>query len=259
VIESLNNPQIKNLLRLKKKAKTRYEQRVFLSEGLKMCQEAPKEWVKRMYASESFAKDHMEFLEAYPYEIVKDEIFKAVSDTTTPQGIMGLIQMASWGTGVLFGKNKNPLYLFLEGIQDPGNLGTILRTAEGAGVTAVFMDKHCADLYQPKVIRSTMGSIYRVPCVIAEDFEQTLKEQKEQGITLFAADLEGSIGYEKADYQVSCGILIGNEGNGLSEKALALADFKVHIPMEGQVESLNAAVATAILLYEAKRQRKAKF
>lgn len=146
--------------------------------------------------------------------------------------------------------------MILETIQDPGNLGTIIRAGEGAGLTGVIMNSSTADIYNPKVIRSTMGSIYRVPFLYTEDLPGTIKRLKEKNIRLFAAHLKGENNYEEEDYTGNTGFLIGNEAKGLSDEISAMADTYVRIPMLGQVESLNAAVASSILMYEAARQRR---
>ena len=147
------------------------------------------------------------------------------------------------------------LYLVLEDIQDPGNLGTMMRTGEGAGITAVIMNKTTVDIFNPKTIRATMGSIFRVPFVIVDDLEAFLPEMKKNNIRIFAAHLNGKNYYAGTSFQGKTAFLIGNEGNGLSKEITLLADEKIKIPMEGKLESLNAGVAGALLLYEAKRQR----
>ena len=146
--------------------------------------------------------------------------------------------------------------MILETIQDPGNLGTIIRAGEGAGITGIIMDKGTADIYNPKVIRSTMGSILRVPFLYVEDLAEICLQIKERGIRLFAAHLKGTQSYDKEDYTAPCGFLIGNEANGLSKAIADLSDTYVRIPMKGRVESLNAAVAASVLMFEAARQRR---
>ena len=148
-----------------------------------------------------------------------------------------------------------PLIMALENLQDPGNLGTVLRTAEGAGVTGILLSSGCVDLYNPKVIRSTMGSIYRMPFFVADDFHAAIRELKEHGVRWYAAHLKGEDSYDRKDYRQPTGFLIGNESRGLSDETAKLADGYIRIPMCGRVESLNAAVASAILMYEASRQR----
>ena len=151
-------------------------------------------------------------------------------------------------------EDPNPVFLVLEDIQDPGNLGTMLRTGEGAGITAVIMSKKTADLFNPKTIRSTMGSVYRVPFCYVEDLKAVIEKMHAAGIQTYAAHLQGKNSYTQECYSAKTAFLIGNEGNGLSDEIAALAMCKIRIPMEGQVESLNAAVSAAILMYEAKRQ-----
>ena len=148
------------------------------------------------------------------------------------------------------------LNIVLDNIQDPGNLGTMFRAAEGAGAAGIIMDRTTADVYAPKVIRSTMGSIFRVPFLITDDLAEPIAELKKAGTAVFAADLKGSISYDRADYTGGTAFLIGNEGNGLTGRAVALADQSIYIPMAGQLESLNAAVAASILMFEASRQRR---
>ena len=132
----------------------------------------------------------------------------------------------------------------------------MIRAGEGAGVTGVIMDRTTVDMFNPKTIRSTMGSLFRVPFYVAADLQETLSELKERGIALYAACLDGERLYDEPNYTSPCGFLIGNEANGLSDRTAALADVRISIPMEGQVESLNAAVASALLMYEASRQRR---
>ena len=141
--------------------------------------------------------------------------------------------------------------LVLERLQDPGNLGTILRTAEAAGMNGVILSADSVDAFNPKVVRSTMGAILRVPFLYAENWTETLDALKATGVTLYAAHLQGSVPYTEPHYGERCAILIGNEANGLTDETTARADVRVRIPMEGQAESLNAAVAAAILMYRA--------
>jgi TrmH family RNA methyltransferase len=149
-----------------------------------------------------------------------------------------------------------PLLLVLDQIQDPGNLGTIVRTAEGAGVTGIVMSQDCVDMYNPKVVRSTMGAAYRVPFCYVDDLAEEVKQMKEAGICTYAAHLGGKNSYDEEDYRKASAFLIGNEGNGLRDEVADQAQVYIRIPMKGQVESLNAAVATAILTFEAARQRR---
>lgn len=270
MITSSSNPKMKRIIQLNKKSKTRYEQRVFVVEGIKMCMETPRRQIQAMYVSESFIADskNQELLRGYEYEAVSDSVFSQVSDTKTPQGILCLVKMPEYTLEDLLEQDictgmkeqatgrKTPLLLILESIQDPGNLGTMMRTGEGAGVTGVIMNRTTVDIFHPKTIRSTMGSLFRVPFYIADDLSETIAVLRERGIRMYAAHLEGRTFYDVPDYTAPCGFLIGNEGNGLSQEIADLADTYIRIPMEGQVESLNAAIASALLMYEANRQRR---
>lgn len=263
VISSPSNAQIKNLIQLQKKPKAREEQGIFVVEGLKMFEEAREAGLLlKTYVSESFYKDKVqeipEYFEGLEYEIVIDSVFAEASETKTPQGIMGTVKKAQYRLESMLNA-PDACLLVLEDIRDPGNLGTMIRTAEGAGITGIIFNNSSVDIYNPKVIRSTMGSIYRVPFYHTEDLYETLKEIKNHGITVFAAHLSGMPYDTEGSFLKKCAILIGNEANGLSEKASEQADILIKIPMAGKVESLNAAVAAAILMYETSRQRSKYF
>ena len=144
--------------------------------------------------------------------------------------------------------------LVLEDIQDPGNLGTMFRTGEGAGISGIIMTKGTVDLFAPKTVRATMGSIYRVPYLVTDDLGAMLGKLHAEGIHTYAAHLRGEKYYDELDLTGNCAFLIGNEGNGLKKETADLADTYLKIPMEGKLESLNAAMAAGILMYEAHRQ-----
>lgn len=257
MITSTSNPQVKRLIQLQKKSKARNEENVFVVEGIRMFSEVPEKRVEKVYVSESlYNKKKGELnLDRFSYEILSDKVFSHVSDTQTPQGILSVIKQENYDVkDFLFVENAH--FLVLDNLQDPGNLGTIVRTAEAAGVTAVFMSKDCVDIYNPKTIRSTMGSVYRVPFIYIEDILELLDILKKNGVRIYAAHLEGKNSYDKEDYTAGTAILIGNEGNGLRETVAKKADIWVQIPMMGKVESLNAAVAAAVFMFEVSRQRR---
>lgn len=268
MITSTSNQQMKQLSALMKKAKERKEKKVFVVEGTKMVAEAPRAWLRGVYVSESYENTQenrtlLDTLKAaatelsFGYEVVADSVFHSVSDTQTPQGILAVAAMPEYRMEQLL-DGENTHLLLLENIQDPGNLGTMIRTGEGAGITGIIMNKTTVDVFNPKTIRSTMGSIYRVPFYVTEDLPSTLRDLKASGITLYAAHLQGEHSYDEEDYTKACGFLIGNEGNGLTEETAKLADIRIRIPMEGQVESLNAAISATLLMYETNRQRRRK-
>ena len=268
MITSANNQQLKQVSALLKKSKERKEKKAFVVEGPKMVMEAPKKSLKAVYVSEFFEKnpENRELLKELRnkcdsvgavFETVADSVFKSVSDTQTPQGVMAVVAMPEYKLEQLLDGERTHL-LLLESIQDPGNLGTMVRTGEGAGITGVIMNKTTVDLFNPKTIRSTMGSIYRIPFYVAEDLSECLNVLKEKGVSLYAAHLKGEHYYTEENYTKACGFLIGNEGNGLSDEIANQADTYIKIPMEGQVESLNAAISATLLMYEANRQRRLK-
>lgn len=257
MITSTSNAQVKRLLQLQKKSKVRNEEQVFLVEGLRMFEEVPREKVEKIYISETLynKKKQQLNLEGLSVEILSDTVFQYVSDTKTPQGILCVVKQKKYDRAKIM-EIEHPHFMVLDNLQDPGNLGTIVRTAEGAGVDAVFLSKESVDIYNPKTIRSTMGSIYRMPVIYVDDLLHLLSDFKKRGIKSYAAHLEGKNTYDKEDYQTGTAILIGNEGNGLRDEVAACADIWVRIPMQGQVESLNAAIAASILMFEVYRQRR---
>lgn len=257
MITSTSNPRIKELKQLQRKAGLRQEKGVFLAEGLRMVQETPKERILAVYAAERFLREQADWLARWgvSYETVEDRVFDSVSDTKTPQGILCVVKRQEWSLKELLEQKKAPFFLVVEDLQDPGNLGTIFRTGEAAGVSGIIMSRNTVDIYNPKTVRSTMGSIYRVPFLYVDSLEEAAKQLRAEGICIYAAHLKGKKLYHEVSYEEGTAFLIGNEGKGLSEEAAALADDYLKIPMEGKVESLNAATAASILMYEVHRQR----
>lgn len=260
MITSLNNQQLKHIHLLQNKSKVRKKEKSFVIEGMKMFEESRLEGnLIKSYFSETFynnkKKEDPDYFSGLSYEIIQDSIFNKVSDTFTPQGVLAIVSQPIYNIKDLL-KEAETTLLLLENLQDPGNLGTIVRTAEGAGFTGIILSKDSVDMFNSKVIRSTMGAIYRMPFVYVENFEGTLKEVINNKITIYAAHLEGEHNYDEVAYPKNCGILIGNEGNGLKESTLQYVDTLIKIPMEGKVESLNAAVASAIIMFEVARQRR---
>lgn len=267
MITSVANQKVKWIVQLSKKAGFRRKEDVFLTEGIKMFLEAPVSRIEEIYIAESFEKACRknpgmgrvwEKLQNTGYETAADFVFEKMSDTQTPQGILCVLRQSHHSLPAMLAAvpSARPLLLLLEDIQDPGNLGTIMRAGEGAGVTGVIMSRGTVDIYNPKTIRATMGSIYRVPFFETDHLLQTIEELKQEKVSVYAAYLEGGCDYDRCDYKKASAFLIGNEGNGLKEETVQAADSCVRIPMLGQVESLNAAVASSLLLYEAARQRR---
>lgn len=262
MITSLSNPKVKQVVQWQNKARERKKDGIFLVEGLKMYEEAPESSICETYILEEILQKVknsplMEKLERTGYETVSKDVFLKMSDTQSPQGILCVVRRPVFDLEALLKKEK-PLFVVLEDLQDPGNLGTIVRTGEGAGVTAVLMSNSTVDIYNPKTIRATMGSIYRVPHIYIEDLGALLEKLHNAGVETYAAHLKGENYYDGFSFAKGCAFLIGNEGNGLRKETADKAKHYLKIPMEGQVESLNAAIATALLMYEVHRQRSVK-
>lgn len=283
MITSFNNKAVRDVVQLNQKAKARDKQGLFVAEGVKMFAEAPTGRIAKVYIAQRMEEELREKYEdklgKLSCETVADEVFDKMSDTKTPQGVLCLIRQFHYDIeDMLAGKyrrnnqgmsivmnddshtetkdKKQMLFIVLEDMQDPGNLGTVFRTGEGAGVDGIIMSGRTVDVYNPKTIRSTMGSVYRVPFLYAEDICAAIRTLQQHGICVYAAQLKKSKSYDMFDYRKGTAFLIGNESNGLKEETAECADAYLRIPMEGRVESLNAAVASSILLYEAYRQRR---
>lgn len=252
IITSTSNALAKQIVQYKKKKKDRDRDGIYIVEGIRMFNEVPKEDIVKVYVSKTlYEKEHIEGT------IFSDEVFRYVSDTMTPQGVLCLVKQKNYKREEVV-KGENKLLLLLEDIQDPGNLGTMIRSAEAAGATGVIISKDSADIYNPKVIRSTMGSVFRVPFYYEEDMIGLVRDLKLQNVNIYAAHLDGNNSYDNVNYNKACGFLIGNEGKGLSEDLTKEANRLIKIPMEGQVESLNAAISATLLMFEAARQRRTK-
>lgn len=260
MITSSANPKVKQVVQWQTKAKERRSAGIFLIEGFKLLEEAPEELIKEIYLTREAAeraasrRTIQEKLDKAGYEIVSQELFSKMSDTRTPQGVLCVMRQPRYSLEQLISVDS-PLLVVLENLQDPGNLGTIVRTGEGAGITGVIMSRQTVDIFNPKTIRATMGSIFRVPFVYVDSLKETVSRLHEKGIHTYAAHLAGKKYYDSFSFRQGTAFFIGNEGNGLSEETAGLAEEYLKIPMEGRVESLNAAVAASLLLYEAHRQR----
>ncbi len=252
MITSENNAQLKNITALLKKSKERQQQGLYVAEGRKMFLEAcslgivEKAFLAESYAAECGVPD-------CAYETVSDDVFKKIAETVTPQGVIALVRMPAYDIDKIVDKAQS--LVILEDLQDPGNLGTIIRTAEAAGMDAVILNRTAVDPYNPKVVRSTMGAMFRMPILVTDDITGLVKGLNALGFNTLATHLNAQRTYIDADYSGKCAILIGNEGNGLSDELTSIAKEKIIIPMSGNVESLNASVAAALMMYEVRRNK----
>ncbi len=270
MITSITNRRIKNIVQLNSSSRARREQGVFISEGIRAFMEAPLSCIREVYVSEGLLdkidgaagpgdkaeegllRECAAKLDKTGYETVSLNVFKHMSDTETPQGVLTVtgIEKLEIKDMIREYEDKDLRVLILDGLQDPGNLGTMIRTAEAAGYDLILAGNGTVDMYNPKVIRATMGSVFRVPVVYSGDLTADIGLLKAAGVKLYAAHLKGRRYYNDTDYGSRVGIMIGNEGNGLSDATASLADEYLKIPMRGETESLNAAVAAALMMYE---------
>lgn len=262
MISNAGNIQIKNIIKLQKNARTRREQDAFVIEGKKLFEEAKLYGkVKRVYVTPEYIEEltvlKEEYFSGIEYELVEEKVLKEAADTKTPQGILAIVEKPHHTLdSILSGESVH--LLVLEDLRDPGNLGTVMRTAEGAGIDGIIMSKETVDLFNPKVVRSTMGSIFRMPFLYVEDIIETLTILKDKGVIIVATDLMGTNSYEEEVYPTKTAIVIGNEAKGITDAMRNKADILVRIPMCGKLESLNASVAAGIMMYELFRQRRGK-
>ena len=257
VITSKDNEFVKHVKKLKEK-KYREEYGEFIIEGIKMIEEAinEKAKIKQIVVCED-CKNSGGIPSELLYEIAKydcvyvnEKVFTQMTDVSNPQGILAIVDKSGNKEALI--DFKAELFLVLDNIQDPGNMGTILRTADSINLKQILVSKGTSDVYNPKVVRSTMGAIFRVKVIECEDLLKTIKELKKHKIQIYATDIKTDKSIYDVDYKKSA-IIIGNEANGVSNEILEAADKRIKIPMKGKTESLNAAVATSIILYESIR------
>lgn len=257
-ITSKENKLIKHIIKLKEK-KYRKEYNEYIIEGAKIVQEAIQEKVKikQIIISENaintdLIQNHLkEELQKIDYIQVPSKIFKLISEVEKPQGILAIIEKEKQEENIDVNQD---IILALDDLQDPGNLGTIIRTADSVGLKQILISKGTTEAYNPKVIRSTMGAIFRVKIIECENLKETLKRLQKNNFKIMVTDLNT----DKSIYDIKLQkkvIIIGNEANGVSEEIKNIADTRAIIPMFGKTESLNASIATGVILYEYVRQK----
>src|SRR5699024_3304873 len=241
MITSIQNKQVKEWKKLHKK-KYRYEKRQFLIEGFHLIEEA----YETDQAVETIIVDEETdcpdwFDDDYVVRVTK-QVFSELSQTETPQGILAVLRMQDVQTV------KSNYVLLLDAIQDPGNLGTIIRTADAAGFSQVVLGDGTVDLYNDKVIRATQGSLFHIP-IIQANLQEAIHQLKESGFSIWATTLKRAQNYRDIEASPKTAIILGNEGSGVAENHIDLADELVKIPIFGQAESLNVGIAAGILMY----------
>ncbi|EDT79661.1 TrmH family RNA methyltransferase [Clostridium perfringens] len=251
-IESKNNNLFKEIKKLKEK-KHRIKSNKYLIEGLRFVEEAIKSKVSidSIIFTESFKEKNPDLFLKINENIkliqMNEALLKQLCSTENPQGIVGVINMQNKEL------KSGELVVLVDKVQDPGNMGTIIRTAHAAGAAGIVMTKGTVDIYNDKTLRSTMGSIFYIP-IVEDDSLDFVKSLKKEGYKLVVSSLQGKNNFFEENLQGKVMIAVGNEGNGVSDKVYDIADIKVKIPMPGEAESLNVAVATSIMIYEKIRQ-----
>ncbi len=254
-ISSKENALIKNVRKLKEK-KHRNSQRLFLVEGFRFIEEAIKSEfnIKYIFISENCTSENYDRYINFSGDVytVSSSIFKIISSTDTPQGVIAVVE-----NKVLDLSSNDGVYILVDKIQDPGNLGTIIRTAHASNCLGVIITKGTVDIYNEKTLRSTMGSIFNIPIIEDKDLS-FVKELQERGYKLVTSSLDTENNFYDINLTGKVIIAVGNEGNGISDEIYELSNEKVKIPMPGGAESLNASVAASIMMYEAVRQKNIK-
>lgn len=260
MITSRDNATIKEIIKLQKSAKQRREVKLFTVEGVRLCRDAAlsgakiEKLVYTKQAMEKYSDDFKLISDSGCEKIeVSTDIFLKISDTKSPQGLLCVISMLD--KSILVDKIENKgRYIALENISDPSNLGTILRTAEAFGLDGIILSEDCCDVYSPKVVRGSMGAVFRMKFCVADNFTELILELTKKGIKTYAATPRDAVSVTELDFKNGV-ILIGNEGVGLTNETISACFQRIKIPMGGRAESLNASVAAAILMWELIRSK----
>ena len=242
-LTSLKNTKVLAWRSLKTK-KGRLEQNAFLVEGARMVREALQSsfQVKAVLLRDGYPADDP-LPRDVPVYVLPDHVFSAVCDTVTPQGIAAVLSLET-------AEIRGSRLLALDGVQDPGNVGTMIRTADAAGFDGVLLSADSADLFSPKVLRATMGSIFRLGFSFPESLPDALLELRKEGFSVLSSQLDGEPFFERRNVSSRFVLVVGNEGNGISEAVKAVATHRLRLPMYGGTESLNASVAAGIMMYD---------
>ena len=255
MLTSKDNPQIKNVIKLQKSARFRRQSGLFVAEGLRVCEDAMRSGaeIDTLFLTQAALDKNSAICEklcacAEKVFLLSPALFAHISDTQTPQGVLGVIKTLD--KSALFDTIKNGgKFLALDNVQDPNNLGTILRSAEAFGVSGVVMSADCCDVLNPKVVRGSMGAVFRLPICISDDLALWLREHPQ---LMTCAAVVDSAAQKVTDitFTEPCAVVIGNEGNGIRPETVQACRHQITIPMNGKAESLNASVAAAILIWE---------
>lgn len=254
-ITSKDNQLYKHCIRLAaKKYRDMYGQ--YLIEGEKVIEDALKAGIKlvTVIAKQEYDLHPRRF--SCPCVLTDAKLFSQLAQTTNSQGILAVAEKQILSRNEFCRKirEKSGNVVLLDRLQDPGNIGTIIRTADAAGYSGIMTIKGTADLFSPKIVRAAAGSLFRMPVFSAEDSKEAVSILEEEGKTILATGFDTDLYYYDVDMKQNTGLIIGNEGNGISEDLMKKAHRIIKIPMDGDIDSLNAAVAAGILMYESVRK-----
>lgn len=264
-ITSKENAAVKRVAKLMGSSKYRREQRAFVAEGVRLCMDALASEVpiEEFFYTEQAAEKYPSAVKSLQSKakkcaIISRSVLMHLTDTQTPQGILCVCTMLD-KSNCSYKMDNNSRLLALEDLQDPSNMGTILRTAEALGVGGILLSRGCCDIYSPKVLRGSMGAIFRLPFLVLENLPSYLFQKKGKGYSVYAAVPDrNAVPVTEASFSERCIVVVGNEGNGLTQACIQACTQPVTIPMEGRAESLNAAVAASILVWEMVRSQGAR-
>lgn len=255
-IESEDNSRLKLVRKLATK-KHRDQEGRFIIEGINLVEEAIRKHVQldMIIMAEDFRydEDRLRLSDIAELCVVSRAIYEKLSDAGNGSGVMAVARKQAYTVENLDELSDSANVLVLDRVQDPGNIGTMIRTAVAAGYELVVVCKGTADIYSPKVLRATAGMVFHIPMFFTNDAKETAEQMQRIGKRLCVTVPRGGVPYFERDLSKGVALVIGNEGNGISDELIELADEKLTIPMNGEIESLNAAISAAILMYEAVR------
>lgn len=253
-METLSKNKLKYFCSLKIK-KYRQQEKKFIIEGIKFCQEAFNASAKVdafLFCPQIVSEENVATIlticdsQSIPVYQLAPEMVKTLSDTVNSQGVFCILNELNNSIH----PSRSSILLALDAVNDPGNLGSIIRTADWFGLSGVFIGENCADLYNPKVLRATMGSIFHLPIISTQNLAQEIRALKDSGFTIYGADVRGEFFYKQIQYSPPHILILGSESQGISDNLLALCDYSIKIPAKGKAESLNVAIANGIILSE---------
>lgn len=256
-ISSLQNIFIKNILKLQEKSRERKKQGLFVVEGKREIELALKgnyTITSLLFIADKVDTNYLSDFEKIELIEITQEIYQKIAYRESTEGVVALVKTKNLGLDAINLKNKTPLILVAEAIEKPGNIGAMLRTADAANIDAVMLANPKTDLYNPNVIRSSVGCVFTNQVVVASS-EKIIAFLQEKNITIYSATLQNSNEYTQEDYTKGTALVVGTEATGLTQIWRNEATQNINIPMQGQIDSMNVSVAAAILIFEAKRQR----